>query len=136
LSNSTKIIMDLIKKHNITKALLERECGLANGTITNWEKGRNKPSYGAIVKISKYFNVSESFLLGENDTYTNIASVTGNKNIINQGNPNNELKTHSETVLGEIESALLKITKKFSTKKKAALLLFAHELEKKDEDDL
>ena len=71
MSNSTKIIMDLIKKHNITKALLERECGLANGTITNWEKGRNKPSYGAIVKISKYFNVSESFLLGENDTYTN-----------------------------------------------------------------
>lgn len=64
MSKSTEIILKLISEFNITKAQLERECGLANGTIHNWEKGRNKPSYGAIVKISKYFNVSEEYVSG------------------------------------------------------------------------
>lgn len=64
MSKSTEIILKLISDFGITKAQLERECGLANGTIRNWENGRNKPSYGAIVKISKYFNVSEEYISG------------------------------------------------------------------------
>lgn len=65
MSNSTKIILDLIKEYKTTKAQLERECGLSNGTIHNWEKGKNNPSYGAIVKIAKFFNVSENYIMGE-----------------------------------------------------------------------
>lgn len=70
MSKSTEIILKLISEHSITKAQLERECGLANGTIRNWENGRNKPSYGAIVKISKYFNVSEEYILGTSEKTT------------------------------------------------------------------
>lgn len=67
MSNSTKIILDLIKERKTTKAQLERECGLSNGTIHNWEKGRNNPSYGAIVKIAKFFSVSEDYIMGNVD---------------------------------------------------------------------
>lgn len=67
MSKSTEIILKLISEYGITKAQLERECGLANGTIRNWENGRNKPSYGAIVKISKHFNVSEEYILGTSE---------------------------------------------------------------------
>lgn len=63
MSNSTKIILSLLKERKITKAQLERECGLANGTIHKWEIGRNNPSYGAIIKISRFFEVPEDFIL-------------------------------------------------------------------------
>ena len=68
MSNSTERILLLIKKHNTTKAQLERDCGLANGTIHKWEIGRNNPSYGAIVKIAKFFNVPEESITGEETT--------------------------------------------------------------------
>lgn len=68
MSNSTEIILSLVKERKITKARLERECGLSNGTIHNWEIGKNNPSYGAIVKIANYFNVSMDYLLGKTDT--------------------------------------------------------------------
>lgn len=70
LSNSTEKILSLIKERKITKARLERECGLSNGTIHNWETGRNNPSYGAIVKIADYFHISREYLLGKDISTT------------------------------------------------------------------
>lgn len=68
MSNTTNRILALIKENSLTKARLERECGFSNGTIGNWEKGRNKPSYGAIVKIANFFSVSEDYLLGKSES--------------------------------------------------------------------
>lgn len=71
MSNCTKRILELIKLNNVTKAKLEKECSLGNGTIGKWEKGISKPSYGSTVKIAHYFGVTPDYLLG----YTNNVKV-------------------------------------------------------------
>ena len=69
MNELTDAILRLIKQKGITKAQLERECGLANGTIRNWEIGRNNPSEMALKKISGYFGVSIGYCIKkERDT--------------------------------------------------------------------
>jgi len=107
LSNSTKIILDLIREQGTTKAQLERECGLSNGTIHNWEKGRNNPSYGAIVKIAKFFNVSEDYIMGETNK-----------------------KTPEEQLLTEEQKLVLELSKQLSDDDMRKLIDYAELLKK------
>lgn len=67
MENSTRKILELIKKSNSSKSKIEKACGLSNGSIGKWEKGSYNPSYGAIVKIADYFNISPDYLLGRTD---------------------------------------------------------------------
>ena len=62
---STKLIIEFIEKRGLTKAQVEKNCGLSNGSIGKWQKGEYKPSYGAIVKIADYFNVPKDYFLGK-----------------------------------------------------------------------
>ena len=55
-------IQFLIEKHNITAAQLLRETKLNHSSLNGWKKGIAKPSYGALVKIANYFNVSVEYL--------------------------------------------------------------------------
>ena len=55
-------ILDLMDKHNINAAQLQRNAKLSPSLITQWKKGLFKPSYGALVKIANYFNVSVEYL--------------------------------------------------------------------------
>ena len=55
-------ILDLMDKHNINAAQLQRDAKLSPSLITQWKKGLFKPSYGALVKIANYFNVSVEYL--------------------------------------------------------------------------
>jgi len=57
----------LIEENGITAKKLTIEAGLSTGSITDWKKGDYNPSYGAIVKIAKYFNVSEEYLQCKTD---------------------------------------------------------------------
>ena len=60
-------ILDLIQSNNITAAKLTQEANLANGLITQWKKGLQKPSTDALVKIADYFGVSLDYLLGRTE---------------------------------------------------------------------
>lgn len=60
-------ILQLIQQRNITAHKLTKDLGLSNSAITDWKKGKAKPSYGAIVKIAEYFNVSTDYLLRKTD---------------------------------------------------------------------
>ena len=60
-------ILDLIDRHNITAAQLQRDTKLSPSLITQWKKGLFSPSYGALVKIADYFNVSVEYLEGKTD---------------------------------------------------------------------
>ena len=68
--SSIERILSLIEQHNITAALLLRETKLNHGSISQWKKGMSKPSYGALVKISNYFNVSVEYLECKTDNPT------------------------------------------------------------------
>ena len=65
--NTVERILSLIEQHNITAAHLLREVKLSLASITQWKKGLYNPSYGALVKIADYFNVSVEYLQGHTD---------------------------------------------------------------------
>ena len=55
----------LILMHNkgITAKQLTTELELSSSSITDWKKGKAKPSTDAIIKLANFFNVSTDYLL-------------------------------------------------------------------------
>lgn len=67
-----EIILDLIKKSGITNNKLLSDLNLPSSAITEWKKGKAKPSVDALMKIADYFDCSVDYLLGrEKHTDTN-----------------------------------------------------------------
>ena len=58
-----KRVMDLCKERNITKTLLEHECGFSQNSINKWES-RSYPAADKLMKVADYFGVSVDYLLG------------------------------------------------------------------------
>lgn len=57
-------ILLLRDEQNLTSKEVETGAGLANSSISQWKRGRGKPSLDNIVKLSQFFNVSADYLLG------------------------------------------------------------------------
>lgn len=57
-------ITELQEARGLTNRAVETGAGLANSVISQWKKGKGKPSLDAIVKLSNYFNVSTDYLIG------------------------------------------------------------------------
>lgn len=61
----------------ITQSELAAKLGIALGTIGNWEAERNMPQGPLIRRLSEFFNVPVSFLLGEGaDEVATVASTS------------------------------------------------------------
>lgn len=56
-------ILFLMKTEGMTAKQLTTALGLAPSAISEWKKGKAKPSAEAIIKIADYFNVSTDYLL-------------------------------------------------------------------------
>lgn len=56
-------IQQLIKNHNETATHIMLQLGLSPNALSEWKKGKAKPSADAIIKIAKYFDVSTDYLL-------------------------------------------------------------------------
>ncbi len=56
-------ILLLMEKENINARKLTRDLELSNSSITEWKKGKAKPSIEAVVKIAGYFGVTTDYLL-------------------------------------------------------------------------
>ena len=57
-------ILLLRDEQNLTSKEVETGAGLANSSISQWKKGRGKPSLDNIIKLARFFNVSSDYLLG------------------------------------------------------------------------
>lgn len=57
-------ILQLMERQNISASKLTSECGLSSSALTEWKKGKAKPSAEALIKIANYFDVSVDYLLG------------------------------------------------------------------------
>lgn len=60
-------LKSLIATKNIGAFALEKEIGLANGTIGKWLSGKFRPSAEALSKLADYFDVSVDYLLERTD---------------------------------------------------------------------
>lgn len=56
------IIKELCREKGISIPKLEKEVGLSNGSIYNWN--RSYPSIDKVVKVADYFNISIDKLIG------------------------------------------------------------------------
>lgn len=52
-----------MKSKGITAKQLTNDLEISNSTITDWKKGKAKPSTDAIIKLATYFNVSTDYIL-------------------------------------------------------------------------
>lgn len=59
----TERILLLMEQNNINAATLTREISLTNGVISQWKRGKQKPSTDAIIKIANYFHVTTDYIL-------------------------------------------------------------------------
>lgn len=57
-------LREIRKKNNISQAKLGEFLNYRYSTISNYESGRNEPSYDDLIKIAKFFDVSADYLLG------------------------------------------------------------------------
>ena len=69
--NTIKKITNLIEKKGMQQKDFEKDLELPKNVVSEWKKGRVKPSIEHITKIAKYFNVSTDYLLGLSDFYPN-----------------------------------------------------------------
>lgn len=60
-------LLGLMEAREITAKELENSAGLATSSVSQWKKGKGKPSLENIIKLSTYFGVSSDYLLGLSD---------------------------------------------------------------------
>lgn len=63
----TERIKDLCLTKDISISRLEKELGLANGSIKKWSK--TTPSGDRLAKVADYFHISTDYLLGREPNY-------------------------------------------------------------------
>lgn len=62
MSITDRITM-LQEERSLTNKDVEIGAGLANASISQWKKGKGKPSLESIVKLATYFEVTTDYLL-------------------------------------------------------------------------
>lgn len=56
-------IEKLLKKHGITAYELSKATGISTAAMTDYKKGRSKPSVYTLKKIADYFGVTVDYFL-------------------------------------------------------------------------
>lgn len=62
-----KIFIKLMQEKNVTPYKLAKELNIPKSLVYDWKNGVRTPNAENLVKLSSYFNVSVSYLLGEPD---------------------------------------------------------------------
>ena len=65
----------LCNEKNISKRKLEREAGLGTASTTKWKKEGSVPNQTSLEKLSDYFGVTVSYLIGESEFKTEEEAV-------------------------------------------------------------
>lgn len=118
------------KKISMEKML--DECSLGINAIRQINDKKGMASF-SLAKIADYLNCSVDYLLGRTDQPSYTASITGDKNVIQQGSINNSpVNFNTNAQLNEIETELINILRTFTVKQKMKLLNYAYDIKEND----
>ncbi|WP_312938851.1 helix-turn-helix transcriptional regulator [Oscillibacter sp.] len=57
------LLKDLRLRKGVTQTDLAKAIGVSNGNVGDWERGRSKPGYDALISLSRFFEISPARLL-------------------------------------------------------------------------
>lgn len=60
-------LLALRKQRGLTQKQLAADVGLSELAIQNYESGRRKPAFDALIALADYFDVSLDYLVGRSD---------------------------------------------------------------------
>ena len=60
-------IFHIMAENGLSAYSVAKSTGIANSTISDWKKGKGKPSTDNIVALADLFNVSTDYLLGRTE---------------------------------------------------------------------
>lgn len=96
----------LIKEKNITKISIQNELAIAENTLTNIIKGKSKPAFDKLYKLSKILDVSMEYLItGEEPTESNGADADPRTELLQKNY--NKLNDHAKKELDNYLEFLL-----------------------------
>lgn len=73
-------ILDLMNTHKVNAKQLTTKLEISNSAITDWKKGKAKPSTEAVIKLADYFGVTTDYiLLGKEPAVTAEPQLTENE---------------------------------------------------------
>ena len=62
-------IRELREAKNLKQMQLSKKLGIAQTTLSSWERGRSEPHVEAIIGLAKFFKVPLEYLMGVTDDY-------------------------------------------------------------------
>lgn len=72
----SELLKTLRQERGVSQTKLAKEVGVSPGNVGDWEIGRSKPGYAAIVELSRFFGVSADYLLGLTSDRQGVAGVS------------------------------------------------------------
>ncbi len=64
-----KILREFLSENNLTQTAFAKEIGAKPGQVSEWLKGKAKPGYDYLKRMSEAFNVSADYFLGLKEDY-------------------------------------------------------------------
>lgn len=80
--NFNSRLKQLRQKNKLTQGDLADVLGLKATAISNYESQRNEPSFGKLIALSKYFDVSCDYLLGVTASFLPVGGEVLDKDIV------------------------------------------------------
>lgn len=65
----TEILEEFLKLNNLTQTEFANKIGVKQSQVSEWLKGKAKPSYDILKKMAIAFDVSADYFLGIKDTF-------------------------------------------------------------------
>ncbi len=79
-------LKELRKSRGLTQDDIAAKFGLSRGSVSNWEKGRRKPSIKQLEVLANFYNVSLDFFADETSTNEVVDVLERAKNILKDDN--------------------------------------------------
>ena len=57
------LLKELRTQKGVSQIGLAKAIGVSNGNVGDWERGRSKPGYDALIALSRFFEISPGLLL-------------------------------------------------------------------------
>lgn len=59
-----ELLKELRTRKGVSQIELAKAIGVSNGNVGDWERGRSKPGFDALIALSRFFEISPARLLG------------------------------------------------------------------------